>query len=81
MAVALVKYPPKFDDQIAWLIDVVNGKNAKPTQGCYDLYNDLQKQNEAYLQQVAGIIQSDLKKFNEEVARQGVGGVIIEAVR
>lgn len=76
-----INYPPKFDDQIAWLIDVVNGQDAKPTQGCYDLYSDLQKQNEAYLQQVAGIIQTDLKKFNEEVGKQGVGGVIIEAVR
>jgi photosystem II stability/assembly factor-like uncharacterized protein len=76
-----INYPPKFDDQIAWLVDVVNGQDARPTQGCYDLYNDLKKEADGYVKQLENIIQTDLKAFNEQVLKENVGGVMIEGIK
>ncbi len=75
-----INYPPKFDDQIAWLVDVANNQDARPTQGCYDLYNDLKKESDGYLKQIDDIFSTDLKVFNELVAKQGVGGILIDGV-
>jgi photosystem II stability/assembly factor-like uncharacterized protein len=76
-----INYPPKFDDQIAWLVDVVNGQDARPTQGCYDLYNDLKKEADGYMKQLETIIQTDLKAFNEQVQKENAGGVVIEGIK
>ncbi len=75
-----INYPPKFDDQIAWLVDVANNQDAKPTQGCYDLYNDLKKESEGYLKQLDEILNVDLKAFNEQVTKEGVGGVVVDGI-
>lgn len=76
-----INYPPKFDDQIAWLVDVVNGQDAKPTQGCYDLYEDLKKANDAYMKQLEDIFNTTLKKFNDQVVKENVGGVVVDGVK
>lgn len=76
-----INYPPKFDDQIAWLVDVVNGQDARPTQGCYDLYNDLKKECDGYMKQLDDILATDLKAFNAEVIKTGVGAVVIEGLK
>lgn len=75
-----INYPPKFDDQIAWLVDVVNGQDAKPTQGCYDLYNDLKKESDGYMQELEAILTTDLKAFNDEVLKNGVVGVVVDGI-
>jgi len=72
-----INYPPKFDDQIAWLYSIVNAQDGKPTQGCYDLYQDLNVQWEKYRKELDAIIQTDLKKFNALVTDENAGGVIV----
>ncbi len=76
-----INYPPKFDDQWAWLVDVINGQDAKPTQGCYDLFNDLKKQSQRYTIQFNQIVNEYLKPFNEEVVKLEVGKVIVDGMR
>ena len=75
-----INYPPKFDDQLDWLYLVVNTQDAKPTQGCYDLYNDLKKESDAYMKDFETILSVDLKAFNDQVLKDGVGGVVIEGL-
>jgi hypothetical protein len=76
-----INYPPMFDDQLDWLYLVVNNQDARPTQGCYDLYNDLKKQSDGYHQQFDEIIRVSLKAFNDQVVKDGVGVVMIEGVK
>ncbi len=76
-----INYPPMFDDQLDWLYLVVNNQDAKPTQGCYDLYNDLKKESDGYHRTFDEIIAKDLKTFNDQVLKDGAGGVIIEGVK
>ncbi|MCZ8354228.1 MAG: hypothetical protein O9340_05805, partial [Cyclobacteriaceae bacterium] len=76
-----INYPPKFDDQWAWLVDVINGQDAKPTQGCYDLFNDLKKQSDLYESDFQNIVNTELKLFNEEVLKLQVGLIIVEGIK
>lgn len=76
-----INYPPMFDDQLDWLYLVVNNQDARPTQGCYDLYADLKKQSDGYHQQFDEIVAKDLKAFNDQVVKEGVGVVMVEGVK
>lgn len=76
-----INYPPMFDDQLDWLYLVVNNQDARPTQGCYDLYADLKKQSDGYHQQFDEMITKDLKAFNDQVVKEGAGVVMIEGVK
>lgn len=76
-----INYPPQFDDQLDWLYLIVNGQDARPTQGCYDLYGDLKKQSDGYQQRLENIIATDLRNFNDQVNRAGVGVVMIDGLR
>ena len=75
-----INYPPKFDDQLDWLYMIVNSQDAKPTQGCYDLYRDLKAESDGYQKELQNILSVDLKAFNDQVLKDGVGGVVIEGL-
>lgn len=75
-----INYPPMFDDHLDWLYLVVNEQDARPTQGCYDLYNDLKKESEGYMKELDGILANELRAFNEQVVKDGMGGVVIEGL-
>ena len=75
-----INYPPCFDEQLNYLLKTINGQDAKPTQGCYDLYNDLKKLADQYKNQIEAIFATDLKSFNELVLKEGLGGVMIEGI-
>jgi photosystem II stability/assembly factor-like uncharacterized protein len=76
-----INYPPMFDDQLDWLYLIVNNQDARPTKGCYELYDDLKKQSDAFMKRLDDILASDLKLFNEQVAKENVGGVLIEGLK
>jgi photosystem II stability/assembly factor-like uncharacterized protein len=76
-----INYPPKFDDQLAWLVDVVNYQDNKPTPGCYELYDDLKKASDVYMRRLDVILSNDLKAFNDRVARDNAGGVVIDGLK
>ncbi len=75
-----INYPPMFDEQWNWLLQLLNGQDAKPNQGCYDLYADLKKQTDAYMAQFDAIVNTELKTFNETLVKESVNGVMLEAV-
>lgn len=71
-----VNYPPKLDDQIAYLYSVVNYQDAKPTQGCYERLEDLTKELAVHLDQLKVLLSTGLKSFNELLSKEGVNQVI-----
>lgn len=75
-----INYPPMFDDQLDWLYLVVNNQDARPTQGCYDLYSDLKKQSDDYHRQFDEMVAKELKAFNEQVTKEAITGVIVDGV-
>ena len=72
-----INYPPQFDEQWNWLCIVVGSQDGKPTQGCYDLYNDLKKQSDGFMEQLKSA-EVQLKQLNESILKEGLGGIILK---
>jgi len=71
-----VNYPPKLDDQIAYLYSVVNSQDAQPTQGCYERLEDLKKELAVHSDQLKVLLSTGLKSFNELLSKEGVNQII-----
>ena len=76
-----INYPPRLDDQIDYAYSVINEQDARPTQGCYDLFADLKKQSDALLTELDAAITAGIKSVNEFVQRENLGGVVLEGIR
>jgi hypothetical protein len=75
-----INYPPMFDEQWNWFLQLLNGQDAKPNSGAYALYTDLKKQNDEYMAQFEAIVSNQLKTFNQMLVELKVTGVQLEAV-
>jgi photosystem II stability/assembly factor-like uncharacterized protein len=75
-----INYPPMFDEQWNWFLQILNDQDARPNQGCYDLYADLKKQSDQYAAQFDDIVANQLKVFNDMLVELKVTGVMLEAV-
>lgn len=73
----ILNYPPKLDNQFAHLYGVVNRQGTYPTQGCYELFEDLKAKLAPQLDQLQNLLQTDLAKFNALLRQEGVPRVII----
>ncbi|MEM7515221.1 MAG: glycosyl hydrolase, partial [Bacteroidota bacterium] len=71
-----INYPPRLDDQFAYLYSTVNSQDDRPTQGCYDRYEDLKKEYQLYQERIDKIITEDLKAFDIALEDAGVPRVI-----
>ncbi|MEM6765325.1 MAG: glycosyl hydrolase [Bacteroidota bacterium] len=71
-----INYPPRLDDQFAYLYSTVNGQDARPTQGCYDRYQDLKAEYKAYQDRIDKIIAEDVQAFDSAMEDAGVPRVI-----
>jgi photosystem II stability/assembly factor-like uncharacterized protein len=76
-----INYPPKFDEQLNYLLATINGQDAKPTQGCYDLYNDLKKISDIYQTEAKSLFDNEIKSFNELILKEGLGGILTEGIK
>ncbi|MEM8896446.1 MAG: glycosyl hydrolase [Bacteroidota bacterium] len=71
-----INYPPRLDDQFAYLYSTVNSQDDRPTQGCYERYEDLKKEYQLYQEKIDKIISEDLKAFDIALEDAGVPRVI-----
>ncbi len=71
-----INFPPRLDNQIAYLFSVVNSQNARPTEGAYQRHEDLSAELKQHLDRLQGLIEKDLQEFNQLLRREGAGGVI-----
>ena len=72
-----INYPPQFDEQWNWLCIITGNQDAKPTQGCYDLYNDLSKKSEVFFSEMKAIEAKEVKDFNDRIMKEGLGGLLV----
>ena len=67
-----INYPPKLDDQIAYLYSTVNGQDARPTQGCYERFEDLKKVLEEFSKTFEEILNQEVGSFSKTLEDAGV---------
>jgi photosystem II stability/assembly factor-like uncharacterized protein len=73
----LLNYPPKLDDQLAYLYDHVYQAYGRPTEGSYQRLEDLRQQLEPHLEAARDILESDLAAFDEALRKTELPAVIV----
>ncbi|NHZ73731.1 MAG: hypothetical protein GWP16_04605 [Nitrospirae bacterium] len=73
----LLNYPPKLDDQLAYLYSHVYQAYGRPTEGSYQRLEDLRQQLEPHLAAIREILESDLAAFDEALQATGIPAVIV----
>jgi len=73
----LLNFPPRLDDQFAYLYSHVYPAYGRPTQGDYQRLEDLKVEAAPYLAEIRQIIDTDLAAFNAALQAAGVPAVIV----
>jgi hypothetical protein len=73
----LLNYPPKLDDQLAYLYSHVYQAYGRPTEGSYQRLEDLRQQLEPHLEALREVLESDLVEFDEALREAGIPPVIV----
>ncbi len=72
-----INFPPRIDNQIAYLFAVVNGQDALPTEGSYQRYEDLKGELSEILGRLERVLSPGVREFNREAAKAGMSGVLL----
>ena len=72
-----INYPPKLDDQFAYLYSTVNAQDSKPTAGAYERFEDLKKELAIHLNKLDNIMTNDFKAFNNLLDQEGVSRILV----
>ena len=72
-----INYPPKLDNQLAYLMSLVNSQDSKPTAGCYQRLEDLKKEFQSQKVQLDSILEKDLKEFNRMLEKEKASLIIL----
>jgi len=76
-----INYPVKLDNQFSYLYTVVHGQDARPTDGCYQRFEDLKEELAEKRQDYQQILNKELRQFEKVMEQQGVPRVIISSLR
>jgi len=71
-----LNFPPKLDNQFAYLYGYVAGGNEAPTEGADKRFSDLQKEWENIAEQYRLIMDIQVKKFSKAVEEAGLPRII-----
>jgi photosystem II stability/assembly factor-like uncharacterized protein len=73
-----INFPPKLDDQIAYLYTYVFGAYGRPTQGAYERFDDLNAELTPLLHDLQQVLMQDVAAFNEQLQAHGAAGIIFK---
>ncbi|UCF39014.1 MAG: glycosyl hydrolase, partial [Acidobacteriota bacterium] len=71
-----INYPPRLDNQFAYLHSIVVRQDARPTAGAYQRLADLKEELGAHLKDLEGVLENELKRFNQLLEQEGVPRII-----
>jgi photosystem II stability/assembly factor-like uncharacterized protein len=71
-----INFPPRLDDQLAYLYSHVNGSYGRPTEGAYQRYDDLMAETQPYLDRLEELVADEVVAFNAALADAGIGAVV-----
>jgi hypothetical protein len=72
----ILNYPPQLDNQLLGLFSIVDGVDARPTDGAVKRFDDLRGQLDSYLADYEGILDRELAAFNELVEDKKISAVV-----
>ena len=72
-----INFPPKLDNQLAYLYDHVNDAYGRPTQGSYERLADLRAELTPYLEQLGRVLDEGLGRFNALLMSKGGAAVMV----
>ncbi|MEM1246045.1 MAG: glycosyl hydrolase [Acidobacteriota bacterium] len=70
-----INFPPKIDNQFAYLYSHLMGDYGAPTEGARERFADLESEVEPLLTSARSILGEQLESFNERLVSAGLGGV------
>lgn len=73
-----LNYPILLDNKIAALAGVVASADARPTDQCYELFEELSAQADAQLDKLRDTLEEDVSAFNALIAESGIPAVFIK---
>ena len=73
----LLNFPPRLDDQLAYLYSHVYRAYGRPTEGSYQRLEDLRLQIGPHLEAIQQILESDLAAFDDALRETGIPAVIV----
>ncbi|WP_445665562.1 WD40/YVTN/BNR-like repeat-containing protein [Fodinibius sp. AD559] len=71
-----INYPPQLDNQLAYLYTVVNGQDARPTEGSYERFKDVKTQLQPHYDQFSEL-KKEIAKYNTHLDKADIPSVII----
>ncbi|MEJ2539995.1 MAG: hypothetical protein P8188_08510, partial [Gemmatimonadota bacterium] len=71
-----INFPPKLDDQLAYLYSHVTGSYGRPTAGSYDRFRDLVQETQPVLDRLDRTVLEEVQAFNRALADAGIGSVV-----
>ena len=74
-----LNFPPQLDNQYVYLLGVVTGADARPTDGSYERLEDLNTALAEHRSRLDAVLGTELAAFNQAVAGLDVAPVIVPA--
>jgi photosystem II stability/assembly factor-like uncharacterized protein len=72
-----LNFPPRLDNQILYLYDVVNSADAAPTVGALERYSDVEKELQEVMLRLGLVFENELAAFNRMVFEADAPAVIV----
>ncbi|MEQ8330290.1 MAG: hypothetical protein RH859_07435 [Longimicrobiales bacterium] len=71
-----INFPPKLDDQLAYLYSHVTNSYGRPTIGSYERASDLREETGPLLDRLDALVRDQVAAFNQALRDAGVGAVV-----
>jgi hypothetical protein len=71
-----INFPPRLDDQLAYLYSHVTNSYGRPTEGAQERYRDLVAETQPLLDRLDGLVADEVAAFNAALAEAGIGSVV-----
>jgi hypothetical protein len=75
-----INFPPRIDDQYAYLYSHVVTSLGRPTAGAYRRWDDLEVEVAPLLAEAARVLETELPSLDARILELGLGGVVLRAV-
>ena len=73
-----INYPPKLDDQIAYLYTTVNFQDSKPTEGISERKDDLRMELDLQKDRLQRVIENDVKRFEKFLNDNEIPFIVVD---
>jgi hypothetical protein len=71
-----INFPPKLDDQLAYLYSHVTTSYGRPTGGAQERFRDLVQETQPVLDRLDGVVANEVQAFNRALDEAGIGAVV-----